>query len=133
MRSIVTRLSSLLALVLGASASAQQGAPSTPPRLVVVRAARMLDVQGGAYVSNPVILIENGRISPHVSDAVVVPQLMHGNHGPSGVDPPRPASGGGMAVAHLLRGKVIPHENVSRWVRTACPGTERADAGCPGQ
>jgi imidazolonepropionase-like amidohydrolase len=62
-RSIVTRLSSLLALVVGASASAQQGAPSTPPRLVVVRAARMLDVQGGAYVSNPVILIENGRIS----------------------------------------------------------------------
>ncbi|PTL84707.1 amidohydrolase family protein [Vitiosangium sp. GDMCC 1.1324] len=73
MRSIVARSLSLIALVASTSAGAQQGAPSTPPGPVVVRASRMLDVRGGGYVSNPVIIIENGRISS-VGSGLAVPE-----------------------------------------------------------
>ena len=53
----------LIALLVGAAASAQQAPPSPPSPIVVVRAARMLDVRGGGYVARPVLVIENGRIS----------------------------------------------------------------------
>ncbi|MDC0713097.1 amidohydrolase family protein [Stigmatella sp. ncwal1] len=60
MRSTVARLSSLLLLVLGALAAAQ---PPPSPAPIAVRAARMLDVRSGKFIQNPVLLIENGRIS----------------------------------------------------------------------
>jgi len=59
--SLASLLPSLL--ILATSAFAQQGAASAPPRPVVVRAARLLDVRAGAYVAHPVIVIENGRVS----------------------------------------------------------------------
>jgi imidazolonepropionase-like amidohydrolase len=58
----LARALSLLSLVIGAVASAQPAAASEAPRRVAVRAARMLDVKRGKYVSQPVILIEGERI-----------------------------------------------------------------------
>ncbi|NMO13697.1 amidohydrolase family protein [Pyxidicoccus fallax] len=55
----LARVLSLLTLTLGAVATAQ---PAATPRRVAVRAARMLDVKSGRYVSQPVILIEGERI-----------------------------------------------------------------------
>lgn len=65
MHSRHTALSALAALAVGlvATASAAQEPPSARPPVVVVRAARMLDVRKGSYVTNPVIVIESGRIS----------------------------------------------------------------------
>ncbi|WNG32334.1 amidohydrolase family protein [Archangium violaceum] len=59
----LTRALFLLAFILiGTSARAQPSAPTAAPRQVAVRAARMLDVKSGKYVSQPVILIEGERI-----------------------------------------------------------------------
>ena len=56
----------LLIVVSHAVARAQGfgAAPqASPPRVVAVRAARMLDVRGGNIVPNAVIVIENGRVT----------------------------------------------------------------------
>jgi imidazolonepropionase-like amidohydrolase len=68
MRLMAARLLSLLALVTGLPTSAQER-----PAPVVVRAARMLDVKSGAYVQNPVLVIEAGRISA-VGPGLAVPE-----------------------------------------------------------
>lgn len=58
------RLARLLPLLLAAtSASAQPSPPPAPPQPVVVRAARLIDVRSGKVVENPVVIIENTRIS----------------------------------------------------------------------
>ncbi|SEL24564.1 Imidazolonepropionase [Stigmatella aurantiaca] len=66
MRSIAARLLSLLCLALGTLAAA-------PPAPIAVRAARMIDVRSGKSIPNPVILIENGRISA-VGSGLAVPE-----------------------------------------------------------
>ncbi|WP_164013710.1 amidohydrolase family protein [Pyxidicoccus trucidator] len=58
----LARVLSLLTFVVAAPVAAQPAAPTTAPRRVAVRAARMLDVKSGKYVSQPVILIEGDRI-----------------------------------------------------------------------
>lgn len=52
----------LLSLSLFGSASSQTPAQADAPKRLVVRAGRMLDVKSGSVISNPVVLIENGRI-----------------------------------------------------------------------
>jgi imidazolonepropionase-like amidohydrolase len=46
----------------GQSADIAKPASGTAPGVVVIKAARMLDVRSGAIISNPVILVENDRI-----------------------------------------------------------------------
>jgi imidazolonepropionase-like amidohydrolase len=53
----------VLSLLLLAGSAAAQPAPQSAPRKPrVVRAARLLDVRTGAFIKNPVIVIENERI-----------------------------------------------------------------------
>ncbi|HYI00435.1 amidohydrolase family protein [Hyalangium sp.] len=60
MRMWVPVLSSLL---LAGSAAAQPSSQETPKKPLVIRAARLLDVRTGTFIKNPVIVIENERIS----------------------------------------------------------------------
>ena len=57
----------LLALCLpscaGRSAQTQSGAAETPQRVVVVRAARLLDVERGQFIERPTVVIEGERIT----------------------------------------------------------------------
>jgi imidazolonepropionase-like amidohydrolase len=56
-------LALLTALSLAHAAPAQDAArTSAPRRTLAVRAARMLDVRTGAFVSNPVVVVEDDRI-----------------------------------------------------------------------
>src|SRR5437870_3920330 len=52
----------LFVLISPSRVQAQNGADPNQARLMVVRAARMLDVQSGKYVSNAVLVIEADRI-----------------------------------------------------------------------
>lgn len=63
----------LSVLLLAGSAAAQPAAQSAPKKTRVVRAARMLDVRAGTLVENPVIVIENERISA-VGPSLPVPE-----------------------------------------------------------
>jgi imidazolonepropionase-like amidohydrolase len=57
-------LALLVALSLSHAAPAQDAARRTQPRRVVaVRAARLLDVRSGAFVNNPVIIVEDDRVT----------------------------------------------------------------------
>ncbi|MFY0568220.1 amidohydrolase family protein [Archangium lansingense] len=60
-------------LLLAASAAAQHAPQSAPKKPLVVRAARLLDVHSGAFIKNPVIVIENERISA-VGPGLPVPE-----------------------------------------------------------
>src|ERR1700750_2240332 len=56
-------LALLFTLSLSHAAPAQDAARRTQPRRVVaVRAARMLDVRSGAFVNNPVVVVEDDKI-----------------------------------------------------------------------
>lgn len=50
-------------LLVAGSAAAQSPSQEMPKKLRAVRAARLLDVRSGTFIQNPVILIENERIS----------------------------------------------------------------------
>jgi imidazolonepropionase-like amidohydrolase len=52
----------MLAPLVLALAAAPSPAPSPPPRVVVLRAAAMLDVTAGRLVRDPVVVVEGGRI-----------------------------------------------------------------------
>ena len=61
------RLAVLLATALTLSAALTDGAraedaPATPPQRVAIHAARMLDVESGHIVANPLVLVEGDRI-----------------------------------------------------------------------
>lgn len=59
----LTAFALLLSLTLAHVALAQDaGRSATTRRVVVVRAARMLDVRTGAFVNNPVIIIEDDKV-----------------------------------------------------------------------
>ncbi len=60
-------------LLLAGSAAAQPVPQSTPKKPRVVRAARLLDVRTGAFLRNPVIVIENERISA-VGSGLPIPE-----------------------------------------------------------
>jgi imidazolonepropionase-like amidohydrolase len=60
-------------LLLAGSAAAQPAPQSAPSKARVVRAARLLDVRTGAFLENPVIVIENERISA-VGSKLPVPE-----------------------------------------------------------
>lgn len=60
-------------LLLAGSAAAQPVPQSSTRKTRVVRAARMLDVRTGTYLENPVIVIENERISA-VGSKLPVPE-----------------------------------------------------------
>ncbi|MDT7604578.1 MAG: hypothetical protein QOF61_2575 [Acidobacteriota bacterium] len=63
MKRSINALALLLSLSLPTITLAQNAQRSTQPRRVVaVRAARMLDVRTGAFVNNPVIIIEDDKI-----------------------------------------------------------------------
>jgi len=68
---MMMRLLPMLLLVTALSSSAQERPASSP--VVVVRAARMLDVKRGAYVQDPVLVIEAGRLSA-VGPGLAVPE-----------------------------------------------------------
>ncbi|KFE64387.1 amidohydrolase family protein [Hyalangium minutum] len=70
MSQFVTVLSLLL---LAGSAAAQPVPQSAPKKTRVVRAARLLDVRAGTFLENPVIVIENERISA-VGPGLPVPE-----------------------------------------------------------
>jgi imidazolonepropionase-like amidohydrolase len=70
MRSPSARLLSLLCLILGTLAATPPAPASVP---IAVRAARMMDVRSGKSLQNPVILIENGRISA-VGAGLAIPE-----------------------------------------------------------
>ncbi len=65
--SIVSCLALVLLLPL-ARLGATPAAPPAPPRIVAVRAGRLIDGRGGAPVANAVILIEGDRITAVGSD-----------------------------------------------------------------
>ncbi|MCA1643001.1 MAG: amidohydrolase family protein [Acidobacteria bacterium] len=56
-------LALLLALSFSHAAPAQESTQRSQPRRTAVRAARMLDVRTGAFVNNPVILVEGEKIT----------------------------------------------------------------------
>jgi imidazolonepropionase-like amidohydrolase len=60
-------------LLLAGSAAAQPTPQSNPNKARVVRAARLLDVRTGAFIENPVIVIENERITA-VGPSLPVPE-----------------------------------------------------------
>jgi imidazolonepropionase-like amidohydrolase len=62
MKKRLNALALLIALFVSHAAPAQETAQRTQPRRIAVRAARMLDVRTGAFVSNPVIVVENDRV-----------------------------------------------------------------------
>jgi imidazolonepropionase-like amidohydrolase len=72
-RSTAIGFLSWLALATGLSSSAQERPMSTASPVLVVRAARMLDVKRGAYVNKPVLVIEAGRLSA-VGPGLAVPE-----------------------------------------------------------
>ena len=59
---IAARAAAPLAAALLLSAAAQAQTPPPAPKLTAVRAARMIDVRGGAVVERAVVLVEGGRI-----------------------------------------------------------------------
>ncbi|HJR06750.1 MAG TPA: amidohydrolase family protein [Pyrinomonadaceae bacterium] len=71
-RLITQSLALLVALSLCAVASAQTPPPTTTPKRIAVRAARMLDVRSGNVVTNAVVIIENGRIQA-AGSALAIP------------------------------------------------------------
>jgi imidazolonepropionase-like amidohydrolase len=56
---LATALTLSAALTVGARA---EDAPSTPPKHVAIHAARMLDVESGRIVANPLVLVEGDKI-----------------------------------------------------------------------
>ncbi|WP_224242550.1 amidohydrolase family protein [Hyalangium gracile] len=70
----MSRFVSVWSFLFLAGISAAQPAPqSAPPKPRVVRAARLLDVRTGAFLQNPVIVIENERISA-VGSGLAIPE-----------------------------------------------------------
>jgi imidazolonepropionase-like amidohydrolase len=62
MKKRLNTLALLTALFVSHAAPAQETAQRAKPRRIAVRAARMLDVRTGAFVNNPVIVVEGDRI-----------------------------------------------------------------------
>lgn len=62
MRRRLNALALLTALFASHAAPAQETARRTQPRRIAVRAARMLDVRTGAFVNDPVIVVEDDKI-----------------------------------------------------------------------
>jgi imidazolonepropionase-like amidohydrolase len=62
MKRSLNALALLLVLSLFHGALAQSAVRNAQPRRTVVRAARLLDVRTGAFVNNPVVVIEDDRI-----------------------------------------------------------------------
>ncbi len=59
-------------LLLFATRAFAQTPPANVPHVVVLHAAKMLDVKSGKVVSNPVVVIENGRIK-EVGSGIATP------------------------------------------------------------
>lgn len=74
-RAVVTRDLVTACLILGARIAGAQATLSAdaPPAVTVLRAARMLDVRNGAVISNPVIVVANGRITAAGAGVAVPP------------------------------------------------------------
>ena len=73
-RSLTARytIASLAVAFSAASAQAQRGATAAPPKIVVVRAARLVDPKNGTTIANPVVVIEDDKIKA-VGPNVAVP------------------------------------------------------------
>src|SRR5579862_3455306 len=71
MRSKLVPLLLLFTLACSSHAQAQNDNASNKAKLLAVRAARMLDVQSGQYMLNPIILIEADHIKAAGSNLAV--------------------------------------------------------------